>query len=70
MFPYSRQSINRKDISSVVRVLNSAFLTQGKHVPKFEKKFTELVNARYGVATNSGTSALHLACLVLNLKKK
>jgi len=69
MFPYSRQSINRKDISSVVRVLNSAFLTQGKHVPKFEKKFTELVNARYGVATNSGTSALHLACLVLNLKK-
>ena len=69
MFPFSKQSINKKDISSVVRVLNSDYLTQGKQVPKFENKILKLVKARYGVAVNSGSSALHVACLALGLKK-
>ena len=69
MFPYSRQSIYKKDILSVVRVLKSDFLTQGPLVNKFEKKILNYVKAKYAVATNSGSSALHIACLALNLKK-
>ncbi len=69
MFSFSKQSINKKDISSVIKVLNSDYLTQGGQVPKFEKKIIKLVNAKYGVAVNSGSSALHLACLALDLKK-
>ena len=69
MFPFSKQNINKKDISSVIKVLNSDYLTQGKQVPKFENKIIKLVKEKYGVAVNSGSSALHLACLALNLKK-
>ena len=69
MFPYSKQSVNKKDISAVFKVLNSNFLTQGPQVPKFESKIANLVKAKYGIAVNSGSSALHLACLALGLKK-
>ncbi len=70
MIPYSRQSINNKDIAEVVKVLKSNFLTQGPKVNIFEKKILELVKAKFSVACNSATSALHLACLSLNLKPK
>ena len=69
MFPYSRQNIDKTDILSAVRVLKSDFLTQGPLVSKFEKKISNYVKAKYAVATNSGSSALHIACLALNIKK-
>ena len=67
--PYSRQSINNEDISSVIKVLKSDLITQGPLVDLFEKKVTEIVKAKYGVSTNSATSALHIACLALGLSK-
>ena len=70
MIPYSRQSINKKDISYIIRVLKSDFLTQGPTVNQFEKKISNLVKAKFAVASNSGSSALHLACLSLNLGPK
>jgi len=69
MIPYGRQDINQDDIDSVVNVLSSDFLTQGPQVPKFEKLVSEYCKSDYAVAVNSATSALHLACLALNLKK-
>ena len=69
IIPYSRQSINNQDIKSVIKVLKSDFLTQGPEVPKLEKKFSKVVNVKYAVAFNSATSALHAACLSLNIKK-
>ncbi len=65
--PYSRQKISKEDIESVKEVLDSDFLTQGPTGPIFEKKVCEIVGAKYGVAVNSGTSALHVACLALGL---
>ena len=67
MIPYGRQEIIRSDIDSVVEVLNSNFLTQGPKVPLFEKFVTNYCNVKYGVAVNSATSALHIACLALGL---
>ena len=67
MIPYGRQLINQSDIDAVVEVLNSDFLTQGPKVPLFENLITTYVGAKYGVATNSATSALHIACLALGL---
>jgi len=69
MLPYSRQHISKKDIIAVNSVLKSNFITQGKIVPKFEKKFVKIVKCKYAVATNNATSALHIACLALGLKK-
>lgn len=67
MIPYGRQDITAEDIDAVVNVLKSDFLTQGPAVPTFEKSVTERVGARFGVAVNSATSALHIACLALDL---
>lgn len=67
MIPYSRQQITEADFAAVVDVLRSDFLTQGPVVPRFERAVAEYTGAEHAVATNSGTSALHLACLALGL---
>ena len=68
MIPYGKQDINQLDIDAVVDVLKSDFLTQGNQVDIFEKKLSNYCGVNYGVAVNSATSALHIACLALNLK--
>lgn len=68
MIPYGRQNITEADINSVVDILKSSHLTQGTTVPDFEKSVCDFVDAKYGVATNSATSALHLAVMSLGLK--
>ena len=67
MIPYSRQEITQEDINAVVDVLESDFLTQGPMVPEFEKCISNYCGVDYAVAVNSATSALHLACLALDL---
>lgn len=67
IIPYGRQSITEADIQSVVDVLRSDFLTQGPVVPAFEKALATYCHARHGIAVNSATSALHIACLALDL---
>ncbi len=67
MIPYGRQDINQQDIDAVVEVLRSDFLTQGPKVPLFEETVADYCGARFGVAVNSATSALHIACLALGL---
>lgn len=67
MLPYGRHDITQADIDAVVGVLKSDFLTQGPMVPKFENLVAQKVGAHYGVAVNSATSALHIACLALGL---
>lgn len=68
MIPYGRQSISEEDIQAVVDTLKSDFLTQGPAVPAFEQALATYCNVPYAVATNSATSALHIACLALDVK--
>lgn len=65
--PYGRQSISADDIEAVVAVLKSDWLTQGPAVDRFERAVADYCGARYAVAVNSGTSALHIACLAAGL---
>ena len=67
MIPYGRQDINEDDIKAVVEILRSDFLTQGPTVPRFEEKLCKYTGSDYAVAVNSCTSALHIACLALDL---
>ena len=67
MIPYGRQDITDADIDAVVAVLRSDYLTQGPVVPRFEQAIAARCGATHGVAVNSATSALHLACLALGL---
>jgi len=67
MIPYGRQEVDEQDKQAVLDVLNSDFLTQGPMVPAFEKALCERVGAGFSVAMNSATSALHAACLALEV---
>ena len=65
--PYGRQDINQADIDAVISVLQSDFLTQGPAVPSFEEAVAKYCSAQHAVAVNSATSALHIACLALDV---
>jgi len=67
MIPYGRQEITQDDIDAVVAVLKSDYLTQGPIVPNFEQLVADYCNVSHGVAVNSATSALHIACCALGL---
>ena len=66
---YGRQDVSEEDVNAVISVLRSDWLTQGPVGPKFEKTVAAYCGAGYGVATNSATSALHVACLALGVGK-
>ena len=68
MIPYGRQEITNSDIEEVEKVLRSNFLTQGPTVPKFEQAVANYCGVSHAIAVNSATSALHIACLALDLR--
>lgn len=69
MIPYSRQCIDKKDIKNVIQTLKSKFVTTGPKIQEFENKIKKITKSKYAIALNSATSALHVACLALGLKK-
>lgn len=69
MIPYGRHEITQSDVDTVIDVLQNGFLTQGAKVPAFEQSVADYCGVAHGVAVNSATSALHIACLALGLGK-
>ena len=67
MIPYGKHLISEEDIQAVEEVLRSDFLTQGSVSAMFEANIAKKTGAKYSVAVNSGTSALHLACRALGI---
>lgn len=67
MIPYGRQDISQDDIDAVIEVLRSDWLTQGPKVPEFEQRVADYCGADHAVAVNSATSALHIACMALDV---
>ena len=66
---YGKQKISNSDINAVVRSLKSNVISQGPELKKLELNVSKYFGAKYCVAVSSGTAALHLSCLALNLKK-
>jgi UDP-4-amino-4,6-dideoxy-N-acetyl-beta-L-altrosamine transaminase len=69
LLPYGHQWIDEEDIKAIIEVLRSDWITQGPKVAEFEKEFAKYVGARYAVAVNSGTAALHAACFAAQIEK-
>ena len=69
MIPYGRQIIDEDDIKAVVEALKSPLITQGPIVKQFENAVASYCNVKHAVAVNSGTAALHVACLALGIGK-
>lgn len=69
LLPYGRQWVDDDDISAVVDVLRSDWLTTGPKVSEFEEAFAGYVGAKHAVAVSSGTAALHAAAFACGLRE-
>lgn len=67
--PFAKPYITREEEKAVVNVLRSGWLIQGKQVHDFEEKAKTFLGCNYAVASSSGTSALHMACLLAGIQK-
>jgi dTDP-4-amino-4,6-dideoxygalactose transaminase len=72
MIPFLDLKAQYRDIKeeidqAIAAVLESGQFVLGEQVEAFEQEFAAACGARYGVATNSGTSALHLSLMALGL---
>lgn len=68
-YSYGKQNISEDDIKSVIEVLKSPYLTCGPKVKEFEKAICDYTGAKYCVALNSATSALHVAMMALGIQE-
>ena len=67
----AQYSVIREEIeSSLQEVMENTAFASGPFVQKFEEEFVEFCGAKYCVAVNSGTSALHVALLAHGIQQK
>ena len=66
--PFFRPQVGDGEVRAVTEALQSGWLTTGPRVKRFEQEFAKAVNAKYAVALNSCTAALHLAVEALDLR--
>ncbi|MBQ1283641.1 MAG: DegT/DnrJ/EryC1/StrS aminotransferase family protein, partial [Clostridia bacterium] len=59
--PYCRPYFDDDELNRVADVLKSGWWTKGSVTREFEKVFAEYVGAKYAVAVNSCTAAMHIA---------
>lgn len=59
--PFASPNVGEAEIAEVVETLRGGWLTTGPRTRRFEEAFASHIGARYAVAVNSCTAALHLA---------
>lgn len=67
MIPYGRQSVDDDDVAAVLQALKGDWLTQGPHTEELEAALADVTGARFAVAFNNGTAALHAAATAAGL---
>ena len=67
---YGNHNISKDDILAVSKALRQNKITQGKNIELFEKKLNSFFGSKHALVVSSGTAALHLAMLSLNLSRK
>lgn len=62
-------NISGNELKYVKECLDTGWISSaGSYVEKFEKKVADYAGAKFGIATVNGTSALHIALLLLGVK--
>jgi len=68
MIPVNEPSIGKEELAKVTACVKSNWISsQGRFLRDFEEKFAHYCGVRYGIATTSGTAALHLALASLSI---
>lgn len=63
--PLAQPDIDQTDCDAVLDVLHSNRLSLGPYKKKFEQSFSNWIGTKHGIATSSGTGALHLILTAL-----
>ncbi|MCZ2808999.1 MAG: DegT/DnrJ/EryC1/StrS family aminotransferase [Candidatus Bathyarchaeota archaeon] len=66
--PIARPDITNDEIEAVTETMKTGWVTQGSKVEEFEKLFAEYCGAKYGIATSSGTTAIHVALASIGIQ--
>ncbi|MDI6839369.1 MAG: DegT/DnrJ/EryC1/StrS family aminotransferase [bacterium] len=67
MISHSRPTIDDSDVKAVIETIKSGYIAQGNKVRELELEFSSYIGMQPGVATSSGTAALHLALIALEI---
>jgi dTDP-4-amino-4,6-dideoxygalactose transaminase len=67
---YGKQFVDFKDKIALKESLNQKLISGGQLINNFESRLSKYLNSKYSIVCSSGTAALHLIFLSLNLKKK
>ncbi len=71
MIPVCEPELGKEELRNVVDCIKKKMIsgTAGNYLEEFEKEFSKFCGVKYGVATTSGTTALHLAIESLGIGK-
>jgi UDP-4-amino-4,6-dideoxy-L-N-acetyl-beta-L-altrosamine transaminase len=69
IIPYNKQNVNKTDKKIVNQSLSEKLITTGKFVKQFEIKTKKFLKSNYSLSCSSGTAAIHMALMSINLKK-
>jgi perosamine synthetase len=69
MIPITRLSVGEDEAAAAADVVRSGWLMVGKRGQEFEEMVADYVGARHAIATNSCTTALHLALIAAGVKQ-
>jgi dTDP-4-amino-4,6-dideoxygalactose transaminase len=69
MIKLAEPEIGNEELEEIKEVLESKYLVQGKKVELFESLLSDYLKVKYCIAVSSGTAALHLALLALEVRE-
>lgn len=59
----------KKEFKYINETLSKNFFMLGPYISKFEKKLSQITKSKYVIATNTGSSALHISLKLIDVKK-
>jgi dTDP-4-amino-4,6-dideoxygalactose transaminase len=68
MISIAQPQLEDDERDALIKVLDSKILVQGPNVEKFEHAFADYIGTRFGIATSSGTTALAISLMAMNIR--
>lgn len=68
VIPVAEPSLGEEELRNVIEAVKSGWISsKGHFIGKFEEEFARYIGVQHGIATSSGTTALHLALVALGI---
>jgi dTDP-4-amino-4,6-dideoxygalactose transaminase len=67
MLSFQPPAVGEEEIEAVARTIRSGWLTTAENAAELERRFADYVGAKHALAVSSGTAAMHLALVALEI---